>query len=288
MQAHESEEYQGHVRGYDARTDERDRASNQALRRVFSHGLKTSCKSPEGFKRARQLEWLIRVRCEAETVDVCTRRARHQHNLSYLEWVIHRARPVLMGEYLVLHAAAVSAGEQCILFPGQSGSGKTTLAAELVLRGLDYFGDEQIDISLSDSMAYPFPKALSIKARSSRLFENAEACAVSRIGGEEVRYVDAEDLRPFSVANNPCQIGAIIFPEFCEKAQCEFTRLSPGESVLRLFANRSSGGRNAKLGLDTLVKIASMAPSYRLVFGSPDEACDRVLEANQCHVATHP
>jgi hypothetical protein len=65
---------------------------------------------------------------------------------------------------LLLHAAAVSHGERCILLPGKTGAGKSTLTAWLVARGYQYLTDELVYIPAGTTTVVPFPRPLNIRA----------------------------------------------------------------------------------------------------------------------------
>jgi len=60
----------------------------------------------------------------------------------------------------LVHAAAISDGENAILFTGFSGSGKTPIVLRAIDRGLKVFGDDHV--ILSKGKVLPFPTALSL------------------------------------------------------------------------------------------------------------------------------
>lgn len=69
----------------------------------------------------------------------------------------------------VFHAAGVSDGENCIMFPGGSGNGKSTLSAILLANGLDILSDDFLPVERSHSLVCRFPAAISVKRQSYNL-----------------------------------------------------------------------------------------------------------------------
>jgi len=65
----------------------------------------------------------------------------------------------------VMHASAISDGENCILFAGDSGSGKSTAAAILMASNFHLIADDFVPIDTSCEIKY-FPAALSVKKQA--------------------------------------------------------------------------------------------------------------------------
>ncbi len=68
-----------------------------------------------------------------------------------------------VGDYLLLHGAALSDGRNALLIAGPSGAGKTTLAMALLDQGLRLLGDDMAPLALADGLIHPFHKAPGIR-----------------------------------------------------------------------------------------------------------------------------
>ena len=181
------------------------------------------------------------------------------------------------GERLLVHAAAAGHGKHAVLFPATAGAGKSSLVAGLVQRGSRYLTDELVIIHLRTSKIVPFPKAVSLKEGSFRLFESLGPDPTGP-PHDRVWYLDPERLRPGSVVKRPMPIGWVVLPRYEAGAATCMEALTLGETVLGLFENTVSMTRDKETGLDRLIAIAKEARGYRLVFGDLAEACEAVLD----------
>ena len=183
----------------------------------------------------------------------------------------------VLGDRLLLHAAAAGWGKHAIVLPANAGSGKSTLEAGLVQRGCGYLTDELIIIHPRTNKVIPFPKALSLKEGSFALFESLGPYPTGP-EHDRVWYLDPEQLRPGSVVSSPTPVGWVVLPRYEAGAKTRVEALTVGETVLGLFENTVNMARHKEPGLDRLIAIAKKAPGYRLVFGDLEDACDAVLE----------
>ena len=181
-----------------------------------------------------------------------------------------------LGDQSLLHASCVARRNRAIVFPATAGSGKTTLAAGLVERGCGYLTDELVILHKRSSSVVPFPKAMSLKEGSFRLFGQF---GPDPTGPEHDRvwYLDPERLRPGCVVKKPTPIGWVVLPHYEAGAKTRIKPLTVGETVLGLFENTVNIARHKQKGLDRLIKIAKKAPGHRLVFGDLDKACEAIL-----------
>jgi hypothetical protein len=137
-------------------------------------------------------------------------------------------------DHLVLHAGAVSVGGRGLLLPGPSGAGKSTLTAALVSRGFGYLSDELAAIDPSWLEIEPYPKPLSLRARSLVLLGHQAA------GSEPER---CEQLIPYSAlrahaVSRPAPPRMLVFPSFEADAATTLTQMSRGEAMVEV-ANSS-------------------------------------------------
>lgn len=196
-----------------------------------------------------------------------------EHLIPFLEREINQRFAASVAGHLVLHAAAIACGDKAVLLPAPSGSGKTTLAAALVERGCGYLTDELALLDLLTGEVAAYPKALSLKAGSFCYFERVGIPRTDTIN----RYLDPESLREGSVVGQPLEIGEAIIPRYQPGAAARLEPLTPGETVLALFANTVNIARHKNLGFDLLVRLAHQVRGYRLVFGDLSAACEAVL-----------
>jgi hypothetical protein len=219
----------------------------------------------------------IRRQCEPPTDNCPTTEAAYRVGaLGFFEQRISKDYADIVLPHPTLHAAAVVAGDGCILLPGESGSGKSTLAALLIRRGMRYISDELVCV---EAGAQPrtrdhLSKALSIKPRSFEFFSGTTPCASFANAGEERRYFDPEDLRAGSVAADPAPIVLIIFPRFVAGSALTLKPLTQGEVVLGLRGSTVKTG----VDLDCLLGLSQRATGYELRYGNTGEACDCVIE----------
>jgi hypothetical protein len=64
--------------------------------------------------------------------------------------------------HFLIHAAALSCGDQGIVLAGDPGYGKSTLTLALVNRGCRFLSDEFAALGRGDGLLYPFPRSLQI------------------------------------------------------------------------------------------------------------------------------
>jgi len=68
-----------------------------------------------------------------------------------------------LGDYYLIHGAAVTDGDRTLLVAGPSGHGKTTLALGLVGRGFRLLSDDFAPLARADGRLHPFPKRIGVK-----------------------------------------------------------------------------------------------------------------------------
>jgi hypothetical protein len=176
---------------------------------------------------------------------------------------------------LFLHAAAVTHGSGAILLPAASGRGKTTLAAILVESGCSYLTDDLVILDRQNRIL-PFPKALSLKARSLPVFERLRPRTTA--GTAVVWHVDPESLRAGCIARRPAAVGWVFLPEYQAGAATEIEPLTAGRIALALVENSVHLRRHREAGLDRLLAIARRARGWRVRFGDAQEAGAAIRE----------
>jgi hypothetical protein len=187
--------------------------------------------------------------CNGELVDHCT----SEEELA----------PLLHGQALLnaysradcltaIHAAAVSNGDTCIVFPASSGSGKSTLTAALIASGFQYCSDELVLLKNDTHTIQAAPAGIGIKSGAwpvLQSFHPALECLpiFLRQDAKQVRYL----LPPkHLLANDTAQcypVHSLVFPRYQPEQPTSLTRISPADALCRL----TEAGYDMEGGLDT-------------------------------------
>jgi hypothetical protein len=131
--------------------------------------------------------------------------------LDLLAWDVNQQAVRFAGpDRLLLHAAAVAAGDTGVLLCGPSGSGKSTLAGLLVRSGFDYLTDELVAVGRRTGLLYGYPRALSLRSESARLFPELAGPAN---GPAADRHVSPDEVRAGGVRRSPVVAGLLFLLE---------------------------------------------------------------------------
>jgi hypothetical protein len=129
--------------------------------------------------------------------------------LDLLAWDVNQQAVRFAGpDRLLLHAAAVAAGETGVLLSGPSGSGKSTLAGLLVKSGFDYLTDELVAVGRRTGLLYGYPRALSIRSGSAELFPE-----LAGPGDTVDRHICPDEVRAGGVRRSPVPAGLLFLLE---------------------------------------------------------------------------
>jgi hypothetical protein len=125
---------------------------------------------------------------------------------------------------MTVHASAITNGRKTVLFTAAPGGGKTTLAALLLGRNFTLVSDDFVPID-RNSLAYPFPIAMSIKQGSadlvSSVFPGLDQKPVSQITEEKrVRYFYPEAER--KSCREGFTVKEFIFVQFDRSVEFEW------------------------------------------------------------------
>jgi hypothetical protein len=182
-------------------------------------------------------------------------------------WDVHNQALVRSGDFLLIHAGAVSTPKGLgVILPGPSGSGKTTVVAGLVRAGFDYLSDEAAAIDPVSGRLHPFPKVLSLKDESRKLFPQS----LSDDGGNP-QYVDPDTIRPHALGKT-CDVRFVVALHYVPGVRAELAPLTPAQGCLELGQNLINLGRYQSRAWPLLARLAKQARSYRLRFGGLEEA----------------
>jgi len=186
--------------------------------------------------------------CNGELVDYCTSEAE-------LAPLIHGR--ALSNAYsradclIAIHAAAVSNGDTCIVFPAGSGGGKSTLTAALIASGFQYCSDELVLLKHRTHTIQAAPAGIGIKSGAWPVLQPFHPVLEGlpiflRQDAKQVRYL----LPPkHLLANDTAQcypVQSLVFPSYQPEKPTSLTPISPADALCRL----TEAGYDMEGGLD--------------------------------------
>ena len=219
--------------------------------------------------------------CNGELVDHCT----SEEELA----------PLLHGQALLnaysradcltaIHAAAVSNGDSCIVFPASSGSGKSTLTAALIASGFQYCTDELILLKHRTHTIQAAAAGIGVKTDAWPVLQPfhpvlEDLPTFLRQDTKQVRYL----LPPkHLLANDTAQcypVQSLVFPSYQPEQPTSLSRISPADALCRL----TEAGYDMEGGLDTervaeLVNWIGGINCYELLVHDLQEAVSRIQD----------
>jgi len=217
--------------------------------------------------------------CNGELVDHCT----SEEELAPL---IHGT--VLLNAYsradclTAIHAAAISNGDSCIVFPASSGSGKSTLTAALIASGFQYCTDELVLLKHHTHTIQAASAGIGIKSGAWPVLQPFHPVLEDlpiflRQDAKQVRYL----LPPkHLLANDTAQcypVQSLVFPSYRPEQPTRLSLISPADALCRL----TEAGYDMEGGLDTervaeLVGWIAGISCYELHVHDLQEAVSRI------------
>jgi hypothetical protein len=184
---------------------------------------------------ARQGEWGWKLLADGVTVGRC---AVQSELPSLVLGTMLATACKAMPSLALLHAAAVSRGNRCVLLPGASGSGKSTLTAALTASGYDFCADDLALLRGEPVGLEPIPLPLGIKSGSWPLLERflpelAETPIRPRVDGKQIKYVLPAG-RPTPAGAASLTVAAIVFPTLGAAGEAALEPMPRGEALLRI------------------------------------------------------
>lgn len=177
-----------------------------------------------------------------------------------------------------LHAGAVRYRGRCLVFPAAGGRGKTTLVAGLMRHGARVLADDLLALEAQRLRLVAVPLPLRFKqgswALAESLFPGRLDPTVHVIGAKRVRLLPPERPagREWQAAH---RVDALVSPEFRPGAAPALQPCGAAEMLEILFGGQSLLlGRPAPRRVGAMVRWLATVPSYRLVYGSLDEALE--------------
>lgn len=185
---------------------------------------------------------------------------------------------------IAFHAAAVSNGEECLVFPALSGSGKSTLTAALMASGFKYCTDELVLLQPQTHRAQTIAAGLGIKPGSWEILRTfhphiSELPIHLRLDGQQVRYLLPDKHQLIGDPTQHHRIRALVFPIYKAGLDTRLDRLTPADALCRLTdAGTDMEGELDATRVTELVDWIAGMDSYELGYSDLEDAIACVRE----------
>jgi HprK-related kinase A len=177
--------------------------------------------------------------------------------------------------FLLLHAASVEREGRALLMTGHSGAGKSTLSAMLGERGWRFMGDEFALLDLADGRLHPFPRAVSLKNESVRLFPGVKP---ERLGPELAGTPKGtiRHLRPNAEAiarmEEPAEPALILFPGYGRELEAAVRPVGAAEVFVRLTQASTNYVTLGERGFGALSRLVTETPARAIDYADGEQA----------------
>ena len=183
--------------------------------------------------------------------------------------------------FLLLHAATVERDGRALLMTGHSGAGKSTLSALLGERGWRFMGDEFALLDLADGNLHPFPRAVSLKNESVRLFPgvNPQRFGPELIGTPKgtIRHLRPNP-RAISRMDEPAVPALILFPGFGRDLSPATRPVGAAEVFVRLTQASTNYVALGERGFEALSRLVTRTPARAIDYADSEQAIALVEE----------
>lgn len=182
----------------------------------------------------------------------------------------------------VMHAAAISDGEHCIVFPGMGGNGKSTLTAALIKSGFYYFSDDIVPLDCYNRHAAAVPISICLKEGSWPLlysyYPELQNLPIYYRYQRRVRYLPPLDLKK-TEQNNHLPVKHLIFPYYKKTVPARIKKISKTSALQQLVQARIWVSPNP-VCVDHLIQWINNVPCYELIFDSLSSAVSKIKRLN--------
>lgn len=183
---------------------------------------------------------------------------------------------------MAIHAAAISKGDKCILFPSASGNGKSTLTAALIHSGFEYLTDELAVLTRGTYQIRPLSVSLSIKQGSwsvlAPLYPHIHDLPIHlRKDGKRVRYLPPSRVIPSNHSRQSYPLQCVVFAKYQAKVKTTITPITPADALCRLTeAGYDVNDRLDAARIGELVSWIAGLDCYELQFSRLPEAISQI------------
>lgn len=191
-----------------------------------------------------------------------------------------------LNRYLILHAASVERGGECVILSAESGSGKSTLAAGLAYGGWRLLGDEFAFIEPGSGLALPYPRPVSLKNRAiDVMMELAPADRFSRrYHGTPKGTLGYLLPPPDSIArmDEAARPRCVVFPKFSAGGTPSIRFIEKPEAHILLVASSTNYQTLGEAGFLAMADLLDACPAYEISYPSM-EAAKALMEKIWAH-----
>jgi len=202
--------------------------------------------------------------------------------LAFVSSATLRTVSLLLRDYHVFHAGAVTLNGQGIILPGAGGLGKTTLVLKLVLLGCGFLSDELACISRADGLLQPFPRRVNIREPSPQLLGLSleKMPTPYPVASDAWQWsVDIEDVAPASLSS-ACKPHHLLFLRgYGDQPRLDV--LASSNALFQLWEHSVDPIEDPSAYLFELAGLLKDVRCYSLVAGDPEETARLVMALAQ-------
>jgi len=194
------------------------------------------------------------------------------HPLAYVQWSVLQNIASRAEDYYLIHAGAVSWGDNALIFPGVSGRGKTTLCLGLLGQGFKLLSDELACLHRNNAGVAAFPRAARFDERSRALLgiDSAQVVKAARTENENAQwFLDVTRAFPDAIDGQSTLRYLIFLRGFAEDSRLD--PLSQTTALIELFKQCVQKPENRVEALFEFARVIRNVRCFNLVMGKLDE-----------------
>jgi hypothetical protein len=199
--------------------------------------------------------------------------------LTFVGGATLRTISLLLKDYRLLHAGAVSLNGQGIILPAAPGMGKSTLVVKLVMLGCRFLSDEIACLHPARGVLEPFPRKVNIREPSQDLLGLSLGEASSPYPGAPGGWqwsMDIEDIRPGSLSSR-CKPRYMIFLRgFGDEPRLD--AIASSNALFEVLRYAVGPVESPARFLFELAGLLNDMECYHLVIGDVDQTAELVME----------
>jgi len=183
-----------------------------------------------------------------------------------LEEDIENALIQSIGNWVGLHAGAVTIGNAACVIPGNPDTGKTTTTFNLVEMGKRFLCEEVTPVDPETFLVYPYPQVLSLDGVYAEKYQSLYPVTngiLNVLDFQTARY------RPHTAGSDPVPLKTILIPAYDPSGTSEIEALTPGEVLTELLGYCFPPNKDDEYLFDSIIRICEAAEIFRLRTNSP-------------------